>query len=192
MNQMDQVSQGTFLRAKQTVTVAIEFLLWLRSNNRRLDALTQADLDQWQATGPTTREISSRFLGWAITAKLVDRDLTMTPHRRGTSPKSSADEQDQALQQVVHSEELIPRDRFAGILVLVFGQQMEDVAHLTWPDVSLTDELVAISSAQAAPSHYRPHSTDRYVPSPRNPDTGRPRPTATIGGSSAVVPPAGT
>ncbi len=145
MNQMDQVSQGTFLRAKQSVTVAIEFLLWLRSNNRRLDALTQADLDQWQATGPTTREISSRFLGWAITAKLVDRDLTMTPHRRGSSPKSSADEQDQALLQVVHSAELIPRDRFAGILVLVFGQQMEDVVRLTWTDVSITDELVAIS-----------------------------------------------
>ena len=81
--------------------------LWLRSNNCRLDVLTQADLDRWRATGPTTCEISSRFLGWAITAKLVDRDLTMTPHRRGTSAKFYTEEQDQALLQVVHSEELI-------------------------------------------------------------------------------------
>jgi hypothetical protein len=29
MNQMDHVSRGSFLRSKQTVTVAIDFLNWL-------------------------------------------------------------------------------------------------------------------------------------------------------------------
>jgi hypothetical protein len=42
--------------------------------------VTQADLDAWQADGPTTRELVSRFIGWAIRARLVSRDLTLTPH----------------------------------------------------------------------------------------------------------------
>jgi hypothetical protein len=145
MNQMHDVTQGTFLRSKQTVTVAIELLLWLREQDRCLNALTQADLDLWQASGLSTRELASRFLAWAIKTNLVDRDLTMTPHRRGTSPRASADEQEQALHRVVHTDELTPRDRFAAILVLVFGQQIERVVRLTWSDVSITEDLVTVT-----------------------------------------------
>lgn len=192
MNQMDQVSQGTFLRAKQTVTVAIEFLLWLRSNNRRLDTLTQADLDHWQSTGPTTREISSRCLGWAITAKLVDRDLSMTPHRRGTSPKSSADEQDPALQQVVHGAELIPATASPASWSWSSANRWKTSPASPGPTSPSPTCWTPSPLVQAAPSHYHPHSTDHYVTSPRNPDTDRPRPTAIISGSSAEVPPAGT
>ncbi len=68
----------------------------------------------------------------------------MTPHRRGTSRKLSAGEQDTALRQVVHSDELAPRERAAAILVLVFGQQIADVVSLTWRDVTVTDELVTV------------------------------------------------
>jgi hypothetical protein len=84
-------------------------------------------------------------LAWAIKTNLVDRDLTMTPHRRGTSPRASADEQDQALHRVVHTDELTPRDRFAATLVLVFGQQIEHVVRLTWADVSITEELASVT-----------------------------------------------
>lgn len=94
MNSMDAVSHGTFLRAKQTVTVAIDFLNWLTEHHIELSHLQQADLDTWQAEGPTTRELANRFLGWAIKSKLVNPDLAMTPHRRGTSAKLSAADQD--------------------------------------------------------------------------------------------------
>ncbi|MFH5877246.1 hypothetical protein [Arthrobacter sp. NA-172] len=36
------------------------------------------------------------------------------------------------------------RDRAAAILILVFGQQVENIARLTWDDVTITDELVII------------------------------------------------
>jgi integrase len=68
----------------------------------------------------------------------------MTPHRRGTSPKLSAREQDTALQRVVNPEQLNPRDRAAAILVLVFAQQIQDIVRLTWDDVTITDELVTV------------------------------------------------
>lgn len=143
-----EVSEGTFLRSKQTTTVAIDFLNWLTERGTTLDRLTQTDLDLWQAGGPSTREIASRFLGWAITTKLVDPDLRMTPHRRGTSAKMPATEQDQILNAVVGQpagDELSSRDRLAVILVLVFGQQIEDVVQMTWDQADLAREPITLT-----------------------------------------------
>ncbi|MGO4453829.1 hypothetical protein AB4Y75_07050 [Arthrobacter sp. RAF14] len=42
------------------------------------------------------------------------------------------------------SSELETRDRAAAILILVFGQQAENIARLTWDDVRVTDELVTV------------------------------------------------
>lgn len=149
MNQMEAVTQGTFLRSKQTVTVAIDLLNWLTTRVTPLAALSQADLDQWQATGPSTREIASRFLGWAIKTRLVDVGLRMTPHRRGTSPRLPAADQRRALEQTVHETSMTARDRLVALLVLVFGQQMEDVAKLTWEQVKVADDMVTLTLGPA-------------------------------------------
>lgn len=144
MNQMDLVSQGTFLTGKQSVTVAIDLLNWLTDHTIELADLQQEHLDAWQTTGPSTRLIADRFLSWATKTQLVDRDLKIQPHRRGTSPRMTATDQDQAIQRVVHTDELTPRDRAAAILVLVFGQQIDDVVALSWQNVTVTDELVTV------------------------------------------------
>jgi hypothetical protein len=144
MNQMDLVPQGTFLRSKQTVTVAIDFLNWLTDHGIELAELEQEHLDAWQATGPSTRLVSDRFLRWAIKTRLVHSDLSMQRHRRGTSPRMNAADQELVVQRVVHTDELTPRDRAAAILVLVFGQEMEDVVALTWDDVKVTDDLITV------------------------------------------------
>jgi len=82
MNQMDQGPQGTFLRSKQTVTVAIDFLNWLADHGIELRQLEQEHLDAWQATGPSTRLLADRFLRWAIRTRLVRPDLKIQGHRR--------------------------------------------------------------------------------------------------------------
>jgi hypothetical protein len=68
----------------------------------------------------------------------------MTAHRRGTSAKLSAQQQGQAVQRVVHSDELNPRDRASATLVIVFAQQIEHVVRLTWDDVTVNDETVSV------------------------------------------------
>lgn len=149
MNAQDgEVSEGTFLRSKQTTTVAIDFLTWLTDHDLAFPDLTQHHLDQWQAGGPSTREIASRFLGWAIGAKFIDPALRMTPHRRGTSAKLPAADQDRALRTVITpstGNALSPRDRLAVILVLVFGQQIEDVIQMTWDQVDLTRDPITLT-----------------------------------------------
>lgn len=144
MNQMETVPHGTFLRSKQTVTVAIEFLNWLHNHGLTLNEVRQEHLDAWLADGPTTRRFVDRFIPWAIKYRLVDPELTITRHRRGTSPKLPKPQQDTAIERVVHTNELTARDRAAAILVLVFGQHIEDVIRLTWDDVTVTDEVVAL------------------------------------------------
>lgn len=144
MNQMETVPQGTFLRSKQTVTVTIEFLNWLHDHNITLGHLRQEHLDAWLADGPSTRRFVDRFIPWAIKCRLVDPELTIARHRRGTSPKLSKSEQDAAVERVVHTDELTVRDRAAAILVVVFGQHIEDVVQLTWNDVTVTDDVVTI------------------------------------------------
>jgi hypothetical protein len=76
MNSMGAVTHGTFLRAKQAVTVAIKLLNSLHDRGIELKQLEQAHLDAWQAEGPTTREIASRFLRWAINTRLANPSLT--------------------------------------------------------------------------------------------------------------------
>lgn len=141
MNQMDTITQGTFLRSKQTVTVAINLLNWLGRRDRSLTLLSQADLDEWQATGPTTREIASRFLSWARKSNLVTPDLKMTPHRRGTSPRLSTTAQEVAIEHTVRGTRLVPRDRLAAALVLVCElRRREQYAALEATAVDLREE----------------------------------------------------
>ncbi|WP_234760229.1 Fis family transcriptional regulator, partial [Arthrobacter alkaliphilus] len=144
MNHMDEISRGTFLRAKQEVTVAIDLLNWLTRHDTSMSELTQTHLDLWQAEGPTTRRIAERFLKWAIKTKAAPSGLAIIPHRRGTSPRLPKSAQDEALRSVVNAEGIDNRDRAAAILILVFGQQAENIARLTWDNVSVTEELVTI------------------------------------------------
>jgi hypothetical protein len=86
MNQMETVPHGTFLRSKQTVTVAIEFLNWLHDHGITLEDLRQEHLDAWLADSPSTRRFVDRFIPWAIKCRLVDPELTIARHRRGPAP----------------------------------------------------------------------------------------------------------
>lgn len=99
MNHMDEVIRGTFLRAKQEVTVAIDLLNWLTGHDIKLPELQQSHLDVWQAEGPTTRRIAERFLKWAIKTKTAPAGLAIVPHRRGTSPRLAKSGQDEALKK---------------------------------------------------------------------------------------------
>lgn len=146
MYSMESVSHGTFSRSKQTVTVTIDFLNWLTDRDVSITDLSQSDLDAWQAGGPSTRGFVIRFLAWAIKTKVVASDLAMTPHRRGTSPKMSVQDQQDAVDSITSNQPCLnPRDRAAAILVLVFGQQIDRVVKLTWEHVVVSDELVTVT-----------------------------------------------
>lgn len=94
MHHAGQVSPETFLTSKQAVTVAIDLLNWLTDKGIALQDLQQGHLDRWAADGQSTRLLASKFLAWAIRSRLVDPGLTLPRHRRGTSPRLGAADQD--------------------------------------------------------------------------------------------------
>jgi len=156
LRSMSTVTDSAFLRAKQTVTVTIEFCNWLAAEHHAtVEQLTQAHIDLWQSTGPTTREHILRFIRWAIKAKLIASDLEVTPHRRGTAPRMPIAQQNAVIEQVAHQQTLHPRDRLAAILIIVFAQRAEDVAALTWDRVTITADTVTIDLA-GLPIHLPP------------------------------------
>ncbi|WP_409429454.1 hypothetical protein [Mycobacterium sp. SMC-11] len=145
---MTPVTDSAFLRAKQSLTVTIEFCNWLTAeHNTGIDQLTQSHIDLRQSTRPTTREHIARFIRWAIKSRLVPGDLEVTPHRRG--PRMPITEQNAVIEKVAHQQTLHPRDRLAAILVIVFAQRMEDVAALTWDRVTITAEAATVTLADA-------------------------------------------
>ncbi len=136
-----------FLRSKQSITVGVEFLNWLAKREVDLQNLSQSDLDDWVAGGNTTRLVADRFLNWARRSRLVNTDLKMARHRRGTASRMSLAEQRQANADLSDAEAMDLRDRAAGVLVLVFGQRVEDIVRLTWSDVTITPASVTIRLA---------------------------------------------
>jgi integrase len=153
---MSSVTDSAFLRAKQTVTVSIDFCNWLAAeHNTTVGQLTQAHIDLWRSTGRTTREHIQRFIRWASKARLIASDLEVTPHRRGTAPRMPIEQQNAVIEKVAHQQTLNPRDRLAAILVIVFAQRAEDVAALTWKQITISADTVTIDLA-GLPIHLPP------------------------------------
>jgi len=91
-----------------------------------------------------------------IKSGLIDSDLRLTPHRRGTSPKLDARAQTKAIDDHVHSTDLPVRHRAIAILLLVFGQPLERLLALTWDDVTITDDLVTVRLGGTADIELQP------------------------------------
>ncbi len=141
---MDEVPQGAFLRAKQTITVGVDFLNWLTEHRVTFVDTTQGDIDRWLASGPTTRQFIDRLISWGQSARTINRDLIVPRHRRGTASRMSSTDQARATERIVHTDELSPRDRAIGILVLVFGQQLRKSLELRWRDLEVSRDAVRI------------------------------------------------
>ncbi|MFB7798874.1 Fis family transcriptional regulator [Isoptericola sp. NPDC056134] len=141
------ISNGTFLRAKQVTTVAIEFCNWLTDNGKTLASATQGDLDTWLAEGATTRLMVAWFLTWTRTAQVTDPALTVPRHRRGTAARLPHDDQAGALDHVLTSSEWSSRNQFAALLVLVFAQPIARIVQLRWDDVTIAPDNVTVNVA---------------------------------------------
>jgi hypothetical protein len=131
------VAHGAFLRAKQQVTVAAELMNWLTDRGATLDGLSQTQLDHWRAEGPTTRAIANSFLGWAMKTQLTTTTLILPRRSDGTAPRMPALEQETLVAEVTTGTKLTTRDRAAAILIVVFAQQVENVAALTRDQVDV-------------------------------------------------------
>jgi hypothetical protein len=134
------VGHGPYQRAKQRLTVAADFLAWLAGRERQLGECTQRDLDQWFATGPTTRRHVITFLSWARQQRIISGVAVLVTSTEGAeaSPPGS-DARLAAIRRLLLDETLSLGDRLAGCFVVLYGQQPSRIATLRTTDTCCTD-----------------------------------------------------
>ena len=125
-----QTSHGPTHSARQETTETIKFLTWLHETHHRTAATCrQQDIDEWLATGPTTRTKIRTFVVWTNKSKINTALHLDAPQTKSTRLLT----QDQRLAWV---KELLTGDmeslpyRVAGTLLLLYAQPLMKIVAL--------------------------------------------------------------
>ena len=118
-----ELKTGTLLSARQSTTMAIEFLSFLRTMGRPPHECLQADVDSWLTSGPTTRSLARTFVRWAISSNHMPK-LNFPYRVAKTLPRIAQEERLELLRRAIDDPSISPHDRVAMTLLLVFGQPL--------------------------------------------------------------------
>ncbi|GAA4668743.1 hypothetical protein GCM10023197_25290 [Gordonia humi] len=123
-------TQPSARSAKQEITETIKFLTWLHQTHARtIASCTQYDVDQWIATGPTTRHAIRTFL---VVCKRDKLNTTVALGHRAarTSPELTQDQRIAWIGELVTGTSETLSYRVAGILILLYAQPLKAVVRL--------------------------------------------------------------
>lgn len=123
-------TRGPIHSAKQEITETVKFLLWLHDTHQRTaTTCTQHDVEEWLATGPTTRTAIRTFL--VVTKASRDNTIGLQPRTARTSPSLSQDQRLAWIHELLTgTSESLPY-RIAGTLLLLYAQPLVKVVALT-------------------------------------------------------------
>ena len=134
--------------AKQEITEAIKFLTWLHSaHHRTLASCRQRDVDEWLASGPTTRLKIRNLLAWAKKTR-VNKSVQIT-HQQPPPSRALTQQQRLAwLRELIDGDSESLAYRVAGILLLLFGQPLTKIAALPTAAITRRENDMRISLGQ--------------------------------------------
>ncbi len=130
------LTQGQVNNATQRLRVAGALLTWLRGRRRDLAGCTQADLDAWFATPPSTRVQASPFLRWAMATGLAPK-LELSRGRFGNAPVVDRAHRLEILRRLLDPSTGRLEHRVAAMMLVLLGQPFTRIATLTLPDVAV-------------------------------------------------------
>lgn len=120
--------------ARQQTNTAVGFLAWLAGRERTLDICCQADIDDWFATGPSTRWALRNFLAWSADARRCPR-LRVPRYQGRAVPALDRGQRLAILARLFTDTTIELSDRVAGCLVLLYAQPLARLRTLTIADV---------------------------------------------------------
>lgn len=138
------VTLSALMNAKQTTTVAINFLTWLAGQSIDLNDVSQAEIDRWHAIGASTNARVDTFLFWARSHRLTTGKLDVPRHHRGNGPILGQDARIDAIRHVLLDDDMPLPTRVAAGLVLLYGQPVHRVSATRIGQVAITDNGVTI------------------------------------------------
>jgi len=136
-----QLTESRYSVARAQTNIAVRLLDWLRARDTNLVSATQADIDTWFATGPSTRIHSRSFLRWAISTHRRD-PLQLPVDRRGAALAITEAARLDLLSRFLSDDDLPLVDRVAGCLVLLYALPISRINRLRTTDFqSIEGEL---------------------------------------------------
>lgn len=132
--------EGAVRSAKQEITVSIDFVNWLHRRGLELGSATQADIDTWIATGPTTRSSAMMFVRWCIRHQHMPAQLTF-PHRTPRhTPVTSDEHRYTQLADTLRHPDTPTWVQAAAVLLLICAQPVTRIAALPLDAITVADD----------------------------------------------------
>ncbi len=140
-----QSSDGPKRSAKQEITETTKFLTWLEQTHRRTVAdCTQQDVDEYLASGPTTRHLIRTFFIWAKKSKL-NVAVQIGFRQAKTSPTITQDQRLAWLKELLTGDSESLPYRVAGVLLLLYAQPLTKIAALQTTAISQAENETRIA-----------------------------------------------
>jgi len=139
----EAVSEGQLNGATQRIRVAGALLAWLRARGRELPVCTQADVDAWFASPPSTRVHAVPFLRWAMATRRAPK-LKLTRRQFGNAPVLNQAERLEILRRLLDPSTGSLEHRVAAMMLVLLGQPFTRTAALTLSDVVVEGEEVSV------------------------------------------------
>ena len=133
--------------ATQKLRVAASLLAWLHERDRDLTRCTQADLDEWFATPPTTHAQANTFIRWAISTKRCPK-LSIPQRHRGITTVLDHTARVDILRRLLNPATARLEHRVAAMLLVLFGQPFTRIAALTLDDVIVDADTTGLRLGQ--------------------------------------------
>lgn len=143
-----QHSERSVRYAKQDITEAIKFLAWLHASHQRTAATCrQQDVDEWLASGPTTRSKIRNFFAWAKKSRL-NASVQLTYQQPLPSRALTQEQRLAWIKELLVGNPDTLAYRVAGILLLLYAQPLTKIAALPTEAIVPADGEVRISLGQ--------------------------------------------
>jgi hypothetical protein len=124
------IRAGSFRVSRRFIRAGTRFLQSLRDEGRNLETCTQGHIDHWFADGNSNTWSAINFLAWARRQRLIDHRIVLPVYKPPSANGMSTDDRIEVVRHLLTTDELSTGDRFAGLLVSVYAQQVTKVSRM--------------------------------------------------------------
>jgi hypothetical protein len=133
-----EASESSRKYARSLVSEAVKLVGWLHGRQLELADLRQDLVDEWIAAGVRMRRRVRLFLAWLRRANVIGALSVDWDDRLPTRPAIDDEQRFAILRRLLHDDDLDPRDRFTGSVLLLYGKPITRIASLRTTDIHTT------------------------------------------------------
>jgi hypothetical protein len=133
--------------ARRQIKAALALFRWLDEHDLRLAETSQGHLDQWLASGATTRYEARAFIDWA-SQRGLSQDLSIPARpRQAALVTLNAEQRCATLRRLWHDTTVDLDTRVAGSILLLFGYPVSRIKMMTCEHITIIDGTVYLRLA---------------------------------------------